>query len=102
MTRQPPLEELLGQVFDSFQDVGNSHDQRREEFVFHMTDWQDDLRELAELYQHPTIFSREQACKSVSAFLYHAVGHLSAASRLLVDQVSDPFGPNSKPDAPGA
>lgn len=56
--------------------------ERREGFVFHMLDWQDDLKRLAELYAAPERRSADEARAIVQAFLYHAASHIVAAARL--------------------
>jgi hypothetical protein len=57
-------------------------DQRTHEFVFHMTDWYDDLAKLAALYERPEAYSQSTWNECVIGFLYHAVGHLLAAAKL--------------------
>jgi len=86
------VEELLGEIFDQSCDIEDSQQRakRRDEFVFHMTDWKSDLHRLAELYNHPATFDRQDAKETVNGILYHALGHLIAAARLY-DYVPDPF-----------
>jgi hypothetical protein len=50
-----------------------------------MTDWMVDLERLADLYQHPDKFDKTEAMSVVMGFLYHAIPHLRAAGRLLLD-----------------
>jgi hypothetical protein len=57
----------------------------KKDFVFHMTDWQEDLRRLQELVDHPNNFSKEEAANVVAGFLYHATSHIKAAAKLLLD-----------------
>jgi hypothetical protein len=86
------LKRLLGEVFDQSREIDNpaTHAQQRADFVFHMTDWQEDLERLVQLYREPGRFPLEQARDIVAALLYHATGHLIAAARLY-DYVPDPF-----------
>jgi hypothetical protein len=57
----------------------------RHNFVFHMTDWKRDLEKLAEFYKHPERFDMDSAGDIVVGFLYHALSHVRAAARLLLD-----------------
>jgi len=68
----------------------------KHDFYFHMTDWISDLEDLAALYKDPTTFDRKQSRQVIFGFLVHAVGHLNAASRLLLGEVCDPFTKESK------
>lgn len=86
------IRKLLGRIFDEFQEVEDPEEcaRRKQDFVFHMTDWKDDLARMAELYKNPEKLNVE-AGKIVVAFLYHAIPHLNAAGRLLLDNIPDPF-----------
>ena len=86
------MEELFRQIFDDFQQMDDpeEHARCKQEFVFHMLDWTSDLEELAALYRHPHKRGSE-AGKIVAGFLYHALPHLNAAGRLLLDRLPDPF-----------
>jgi hypothetical protein len=57
----------------------------KKDFVFHMTDWKDDLRRLQAFFAHPEDFSKEDAAGVVAGFLYHASSHIKAAASLLLD-----------------
>jgi hypothetical protein len=91
------LRELLGRVFDIAQDglrdeiPREDYERRRFDFVFHMTDWTCDVTRLADLVRHPQNENDEAATKFLIGFLYHTIPHLSAAGRLLLDHVPDPF-----------
>lgn len=61
------------------------------DFVFHLTDWVSDLEELRGLLQTPKSFGVEDASHIITRFLDHAIPHLNAAGRLLLDEISDPF-----------
>lgn len=63
----------------------------KEDFCFHMTDWMSDLENLAALYRDPAAFDRKDSRDVIFRFLIHAVGHLNAASRILLGEVFDPF-----------
>lgn len=83
MSSQDPLSELLGITFDNLTDVQQSdREKHRRDFVFHMLDWMDDLKELSALYAAPERYSREEAENVVQAFLMHATSHIMAAARL--------------------
>lgn len=64
------------------------------DFVFHMTDWVDDLVNLAQLYRSPDRYSAADARRIVDGLLIHGVGHIVEAARLW-DHFSDPFGATS-------
>jgi hypothetical protein len=88
------LEQLLGKTFDRYQLVRSIrlHSKQRAEFIFHMTDWKEDLERLASLYDDPNVMERKSAQQEVFGFLSHATWHLNAAYRLLNGQeVPDPF-----------
>jgi hypothetical protein len=87
------LEKLLRKVFDRLQDVEEplSHDEMQRDFVFHMTDWRQDLEQLASLYRSPEDYSPREASRVIAGFLYHAIPHLKAAGRLLLDDIPDAF-----------
>ena len=88
------LGELLGQAFDDYANESASapeHRGRRDDFVFHMTDWRGDLEALARLYAHPDEHTRAAAGEAVFAFLIHALGHLNEAARLMLGETPDPF-----------
>lgn len=89
----PELKRLLAGVYNQYQKLDNPAANRRsrEDFVFHMTDWLNDLDCLWEAYQHPEDTSKDVAGDAVFGFLIHAVPHLMAASRLLLGEISDPF-----------
>jgi hypothetical protein len=53
------------------------------DFVFHMTDWIDDLQELADLYKKPESKSSREVFDVVYGFLSHAMSHIHAAAKLI-------------------
>jgi hypothetical protein len=93
------LEHLLGQVFDEAREGLREsldpaeYEKRRQDFVFHMTDWKRDLEQLTHLFRNPDQSNEEAASTLVIGFLYHVLPHLNAAGRLLLDDVADPFTP---------
>ena len=50
-----------------------------------MTDWQDDLEKLASVSRNPDKFNIKFAGSIIFRFIVHAVPHLIAASRLMLD-----------------
>jgi hypothetical protein len=78
---------LLARIYNTFQKLDDPAANKvcRRDFVFHMTDWEDDLHALAELYEHPERFSGPEAKRIVAGFLYHATAHVTEAARLLLD-----------------
>jgi hypothetical protein len=86
------IERVLGEIFEqSDVDDRDLRASQREAFVFHMTDWREDLRRLARLYDNPQAFNDQESKDIVTSMLYHGLGHLIAAARLY-DYVPDPFG----------
>lgn len=85
------LEQLLAAVYNSLQKIGDpkSNARRRRNFVFHMTDWMEDLDRLSELYKNPDQFDQKAAAEVVAHFLLHAIPHLRAAGRLALDYNPD-------------
>lgn len=83
----------LERVFRHFNEHAGPRDkdQRTQDFIFHMTDWHEDLVRLAKLYARPTEHDHSEWNEAVGSFLYHAVGHLVAAAKLN-DTLLDPFG----------
>jgi len=93
MTVDSRLIHLLEQVFAIAREwSGDSRfDERKSDFVFHMTDWRADLDKLYEMYTNPGGWVPGSACECVVGFLYHAVPHLDAAAKLLAGTAGDPF-----------
>ncbi|MDB5331025.1 MAG: hypothetical protein JWP03_2176 [Phycisphaerales bacterium] len=83
----------LEKVFRHYnEDAGPMHkDQRTRDFVFHMTDWYEELVRLSKLYADPSASDQKTWNNDVGQFLYHAVGHLMAAARIN-DTFVDTFG----------
>jgi hypothetical protein len=57
-------------------------DRRTSDFVFHMTDWYNDLRALAEMFTDPEAHDEKRWNEVVFGFLAHASGHVAAACEL--------------------
>jgi hypothetical protein len=89
----PELKRLLAKVYNRYQKLDDPAADRRsrEDFVFHMTDWLNDLDNLWEIYKNPESTSKEAAEDAVFGFLIHALPHLMAAGRLLLDEIQDTF-----------
>ena len=92
------IESTLGELFDSQREewkeklTGQEFDRLRHEFIFHMTDWLSDLQQFAAWVKHPESLDDNAASALVMGFLYHVVPHISAAGRLLIGRIDDPFG----------
>lgn len=65
-------------------------DRRTHDFIFHMTDWYEDLIRLSQIYLNPGKHSQREWNSSVYGFLIHAVGHLLAAAEIN-NTLFDPF-----------
>jgi hypothetical protein len=87
------LQKLLASVYDQFQKLDNpkADAKAKQDFIFHMTDWLDDLQRLTAIYEHPNTFGRSSAGRDIVGFLYHVIPHLKAAGRLLLNDVPDAF-----------
>ena len=97
--RRSELRRLLTRIYDTYQKLDDPAANKacREAFVFHMTDWEGNLRALAELYEHPERFSKADAKRIVSVFLYHATHHVMEAARLMLDYEPGYFFDSPKP-----
>jgi len=97
MVANDQLEELLGRIFDGAREglrekiELDDYAQRRRDFIFHMADWKSEVQRLADLYKNPEGHDESAASDFLIGFLYHAIPHLNAAGRLLLDEVLDPF-----------
>src|SRR5262249_35846894 len=89
----PELKRLLAKVYNQYQKLEDPAANRRsrEDFVFHMTDWLNDLDAIWQAYKNPEKTSKEAAGDAVFGFLVHALPHLMAAGRLLLDEIHDTF-----------
>ena len=86
------IEELMREVYDRLQSIDDAaaNAEARRRFAFHMTDCLGDLEALVELYENGEQ-DKDKAAQKVAGILYHAVPHLNAAGRLLLDHIPDPF-----------
>ena len=91
------LRALLETVFDGARDglreqlSPEEYESIRQDFVFHMLDWGDDLDRLRDVFLHPEKYDENSASQIVIGALYHVIPHLNSAGRLLLDGVEDPF-----------
>ena len=91
MENRRQIESLLRAVFGELREEDQpGFEKKREEFVFHMTDWLDDLDDLIALFRSENA-TKEAAARQIVGFLYHVPPHLNAAGRLLLDGIPDPF-----------
>ncbi len=81
------VEKLLGAAYDGFNSKGKAVCRRN--FIFHMTDWLNDLEQLGALYKHPEKFDKRSAEQIVAAFLYHVPWHVRAAARLMLQHTPE-------------
>jgi hypothetical protein len=97
MSDSNTFSDLLGRVFDEHradlrQELSpEDYARRRAEFVFHMSDFTEDLQGLASMQESPENWPPERARTFLIGCLYHIIPHLKAAGRLLLDEVPDPF-----------
>jgi len=98
----PELEKLLAKVFDSLhgelrEELGSeAYQQRRRDFVFHLTDWLKDLNDLHELFSHPEKIAVDEAAIFLIGMLSHVVPHINAAGKLMLGKIPDPFAKKPK------
>ena len=89
---QRKVRAALERVFRHYNRAGPpGKDRRTVDFVFHMTDWYDDLMRLSALYKSPDGYDQKEWDEVVFRFLVHASGHVMAAAELC-DTLLDPFG----------
>src|SRR4051812_20915715 len=92
-----PYDDRLARIFDEMRGSlreglsASEYAALRDAFVFHMTDWLEDGDRFAALRREPRSAGQEEAIDRVVGFLIHAIPHLRAASRILLDDVGDPF-----------
>src|SRR5262245_53397433 len=87
---------VLEKVFDRMYSEtrskkSNRYQEYRADFGFHMTDWLGNLRNLDDFYRHPEEDSPKQASPMIIGALYHMIPHLSAAGRILLEDIPDAF-----------
>ncbi len=95
-----PAEELLHKIFDGAREglraelAPQEYEKLRHDFVFHLSEVRDDAARLAALLTEPDKLDEATAATLLIGILYHAIPHLNAAGRLLLDRISDPFAPS--------
>jgi hypothetical protein len=93
----PELVARLEKLFDQWQGSRrrsmSAADYRRlrYDFAFHMTDWLGDLRKVHAIFFDPKNVSQKSVDDAVVGFLFHAIPHLNAAGRLLLEDIPDAF-----------
>lgn len=97
MSNAEQVRKLLEKVFDDCREglreelSREEYQRRKDDFVFHMTDWQDNLEELQRLFSNPGSQSCNQATATIIGFLSHVLPHLTTAGDLLLDHVPNCF-----------
>lgn len=95
------LRTVLEKVFDEMRGEWRrelspkDYEARRSDFVFHMTDWLEDFDQLSAALKARKGGLADGLTESIVGFLYHAVPHLNAAGRLLLDEIPDAFEPSA-------
>ena len=98
------VEKRLEKIFDTLHEdsreslAAEEYEQLRHDFAFHMTDWKDDLLQLANWFKRPDSIDDESSSRLIVGFLYHVIPHLNRAGQLLLDEIPDPF--TSSPASP--
>src|SRR5437867_1489510 len=71
------LQKLLASVYNQLQHLDDraANAEVRRDFIFHMTDWLDDLDELKNIYDHPADSDRQAVARRIAGFLYHVTAH---------------------------
>ena len=87
--RTEHLETLLRAVYESVR--GSDDDQKTQDFIFHMRDWEADLLRAAAIYTEPSRYSQQECKEAVDGLLLHACGHIMQAARLY-GGIIDTFG----------
>lgn len=81
---------LAGLLLEFFREMADAKEHSnferdKDAFVFHMTDWESDLHDLAELFSRPDEFAQQHAKKVLHNLFYHVLPHLNAASEIYDD-----------------
>jgi hypothetical protein len=90
MSTKDKLQELLVKTFDAYRDglekevPPEVYERLKFDFVFHMTDWHEDLAKLSDLYAQPEKWSAKDASSVVGGFLIHVIWHIESAQKLLL------------------
>lgn len=81
-----PKTELAAQAINRiFENSGAYSEQQVKEIVFHLTDWVDDLKPLADFLKDPTKCGDDEAMQIIIRFLAHAPDHLKIAAEIVLD-----------------
>lgn len=88
MTDDARVPKKLRQAFCAYHSMGAF---ATREFLFHMTDWLNDLESLHSAFSHPDDLSDEEFRKVVENFLVHAPHHIKAAHLIWEPEAMDPF-----------
>jgi len=97
MAQTTHVEEALGKVFDTLREELRrelspaEYQRQKNDFIFHMLDWKDDVDRFARWLDNPDATDAEDSSTFVVSFLMHVAPHLNAAGRLLLDKIEDPF-----------
>lgn len=101
MKNKEKLEKLLEATFDFLHEdcfpqgqKPKGYEEWKRDFAFHMTDWLDDFEDITALYNNPDLYEPKTVSPILIGFLTHALPHLLAAGRLLLDEIPDPFAPS--------
>ena len=71
---------------------GNDSEEHTADFVFHMTDWKNDLIRLCKVYTEPEKCSYIECKQALDGMLLHACAHIVQAA-ILYGGVINPFDP---------
>jgi hypothetical protein len=66
----------------------NNFDSDSESFLFHMTDWRDELATLEQLFNRPDEVSQKDANQILRDLFFHLLPHLNAAAEIYDDAAS--------------
>jgi len=84
--------ELKERIERAFSSLVDSVDVARD-IAFHMTDWDDDMERLLQLYKDPQAPTDDEITAIILQFLAHAPDHLAAAKKLSgMGPIEDIFG----------
>src|SRR5260370_896669 len=78
MPTSPKLKKLLGRVYACARDgpgeslTAEEYGTRRRDFVFHMTDWQEDLEKLTQLFANPDHYDQDAACTFITGTIINS------------------------------
>ena len=81
---------LENKLLEFFKDMAsakenNNYESDRGKFVFHMTDWQEELGSLLQFFRNPDDYDQVQANHVLQELFYHVLPHLNAAAEIYDD-----------------